>query len=88
MEPLSYLSPEQWPTLSSGCKGRGGGLHGGEAKARRMEAFKVVRLLTNKCSPVSIWDSNQLLPLFWVNEDDADLAGSWHGLKDFTQVLM
>lgn len=83
MEPLSYLSPKQWPTLSSGCKERGGGLRGAEARARKMEAFRVVCLLTNKCGPVSIWDSNQLVPLFWVNENDADLAVLWCGLNDF-----
>lgn len=83
MEPLSYLSPEQWPTLSSGCKERGGGLHAVEARARRMVAFKVVRLLTIKCGPVSIWDSNQSVPLLWVKEDDADLTGLWCGLNDF-----
>ena len=54
MEALSSLIPEQWPTLSSGCKERDGGLHGEEARARRMEAFKMVPLLANKCGPVRI----------------------------------
>lgn len=54
MEPLSSLSPEQWPALPSSCKERDGGLHGEEARARRMEAVKVVPLLSNECGPVSI----------------------------------
>lgn len=52
MELLSSLSPEQWPTLPSSC--RDGGLHGEEARARRMEAVKVVPLRSSACGPVSI----------------------------------
>lgn len=54
MEPLSSLSQKQWPPLQVVVKKEMEGLHA-EARARRMEAVKVVPLFTSECSPVSKW---------------------------------